>query len=47
MVPKNDIGRVHNRHRHDEPGAGSDLQGIKTTAIKDGNEYVINGQKVL
>ena len=29
-----------------EPGAGSDLQGIKTTAIKDGNEYVINGQKV-
>ena len=29
-----------------EPGAGSDLQGIKTTAIKDGNEYCINGQKV-
>ncbi len=29
-----------------EPGAGSDLQGIKTTAIKDGNEFVINGQKV-
>ena len=29
-----------------EPGAGSDLQGIKTMAIKDGNEYVINGQKV-
>ena len=29
-----------------EPDAGSDLQGIKTTAIKDGNEYLINGQKV-
>lgn len=28
-----------------EPGAGSDLQGIKTTAKKDGNEYVINGSK--
>jgi len=28
-----------------EPGAGSDLQGIKTTAVKDGNQYRINGSK--
>jgi acyl-CoA dehydrogenase len=28
-----------------EPGTGSDLQGMKTTAIKDGNEYVLNGAK--
>lgn len=28
-----------------EPGTGSDLQGIKTTALKDGNDYIINGSK--
>src|SRR5580693_2837456 len=28
-----------------EPGAGSDLQGIRTTAIRSGDHYVLNGQK--
>ena len=28
-----------------EPGTGSDLQGVKTTARRDGNHYVINGSK--
>lgn len=28
-----------------EPGAGSDVVGIRTTAIRDGDEYVINGSK--
>ncbi len=28
-----------------EPGAGSDLQGIRTTAVRDGSHYVINGSK--
>ncbi|MGZ5652044.1 MAG: acyl-CoA dehydrogenase family protein [Usitatibacter sp.] len=29
-----------------EPGAGSDVAGIKTTARKDGGDYVINGTKM-
>jgi alkylation response protein AidB-like acyl-CoA dehydrogenase len=29
-----------------EPGAGSDLQGIKTKAVKSGNEWIVNGAKM-
>src|SRR6266700_2612701 len=28
-----------------EPGAGSDLQGMRTTAVRDGGHYVLNGSK--
>jgi len=29
-----------------EPDAGSDLQGIRTRAVKDGDDYILNGSKV-
>jgi acyl-CoA dehydrogenase len=28
-----------------EPGAGSDLQGIRTAAVRDGSDWILNGQK--
>lgn len=29
-----------------EPGAGSDVNGVKTRAVKKGNEWILNGQKM-
>ena len=29
-----------------EPAAGSDLQGVKTRAVRDGDDYIVNGSKI-
>ncbi|MEV6013846.1 acyl-CoA dehydrogenase family protein [Streptomyces sp. NPDC051976] len=44
-LPKMASGEVIASVAMTEPGAGSDLQSIRTTALKDGDEYVINGAK--
>jgi acyl-CoA dehydrogenase len=44
-IPRLASGKAVGAIAMTEPGAGSDLQGIRTTAKKDGNEYVINGSK--
>ncbi|MEQ9571959.1 MAG: acyl-CoA dehydrogenase family protein [Nitratireductor sp.] len=44
-LPKMASGELIGAIAMTEPGAGSDLQGVKTRAEKDGNHYRINGSK--
>ena len=44
-LPKMASGELIGAIAMTEPGAGSDLQGVKTTAVKDGNHYKIDGSK--
>lgn len=44
-LPKMASGEIVTAIAMTEPGAGSDLQGIRTTAVRDGDDYVINGSK--
>lgn len=44
-LPKMVTGEAVGAIAMTEPGTGSDLQGIKTTAKKDGDDYVISGSK--
>jgi acyl-CoA dehydrogenase len=44
-LPKMASGEMIGAIAMTEPGAGSDLQGIRTRAVREGNEYVIDGAK--
>ena len=46
FLPKILKGEIHFCIGYTEPGAGTDLAALKTRAVRDGDEYVINGQKL-
>jgi acyl-CoA dehydrogenase len=46
LLPRLAAGQLIGAIGMTEPGAGSDLQGLKTRAVRDGDQYVINGSKI-
>ena len=45
-LPKMTTGECVGALAMTEPGAGSDVQGIKTQAVKDGDDWILNGSKI-
>jgi alkylation response protein AidB-like acyl-CoA dehydrogenase len=45
-LPKMATGEVRGAFSMSEPGLGSDVAAIKTKAVKEGDDWVINGQKM-
>lgn len=45
-LPKMVTGEVLGALAMTEPGAGSDVQGIRTNAVRDGDEWILNGSKI-
>lgn len=45
-LPKMATGEMIGAIAMTEPGTGSDLQAVKTTAVPDGDDYLLNGSKI-
>ena len=45
-LPKIAAGEIHFSIGYSEPGAGTDLANLRTSAVRDGEDYVVNGQKM-
>jgi alkylation response protein AidB-like acyl-CoA dehydrogenase len=46
FLPQMAAGEVRGAFSMSEPGLGSDVSAIRTSAVRDGSDYVINGQKM-
>jgi acyl-CoA dehydrogenase len=46
LLPRMASGELIGAIGMSEPGAGSDLQGLRTRAVRDGDDYIINGSKI-
>ncbi|MCX4093433.1 acyl-CoA dehydrogenase family protein [Nocardia sp. alder85J] len=46
FLPKIAAGELHFSIGYSEPGAGTDLASLRTAAVRDGDDWIINGQKM-